>query len=234
MMISKMIQYGKMELYKYQRSGTTDYLDFNFNAALQQYNTDRSNNYWNGSLNQFVLNSGLAAKTCQGIFPSMQAAGSLVVNTTIANIGAALETAALASEFQNWGDTRFFYATPTVLLAISEYYKLNPQGNGIRYFTDDMFADQYFDGVKLGSSKIMFCPMKRYESTASFPAFWANMGLLLDQKSIFPVYSLPNEVTWTLDRSSGANLNLFKSIVFSGTFGLKYKNPLGGAILTIN
>jgi len=234
MMLSKMIQYGKMEMFKYEKSGTTDYLDFNFNAAMLQYRTDISNNYWNGSLGQFTLNSGLPAKTTQGVFPSMQAAGSLVTNTTIANIGAALETAALASEYNPWGDTRFFYATPTVLLQISEYYKNNTNGNGIRYDAYDMFANQYFESIRLGSSRIMFVPMKRFESTASFPAFWANMGLLLDQRSIFPVYSLPNEVTWTLDRSSGANLNLFKSIIFSGTFGIKFKNPLGSAILTIS
>ena len=100
-MLVKATRFGRMEMHKFMNAGATSgYIALNKRRLLDQYRADLSNIVWNGKLGEVPTASGAKAKTTQGIFPSMVAAGSPNAVTTIANVDAALEDMALSSQFQ--------------------------------------------------------------------------------------------------------------------------------------
>ena len=225
----KAIRFGKLELYKYMNAGTTDYIAVNRKEMLDQHRIDLSNAYWNGDRGEVTLSNGAKAKTMGGVFPLMQAAGSFNIATSAANLSAAVENLALNTEFGAWGDTRYLYGANRHLLALSKQYRSTLQ----RYYVGDKKAELYFEGIEMGSTKIVFVPMKRFEDSASFSPAWANRLILLDQESITPVIALEEEMGTTLDRRSGGTLNNFVDEWISATFSLKFNNPLASGWIDI-
>jgi hypothetical protein len=229
-MLAKAMRFGKMELYKYQNSGnTSNYIPMSRAKFMEQFRTDLSNIYWNGTRGQVKLADGSYAKTAGGIYPTMAAAGSHTATGSVANIGEILEDMALATEFKMYGDTRFLYATPKLLLALSKYYK----SELTRYVPKDQAANLTLTSLNLGSTQIVFVPMKRFEDTASFPVSWQSMMFLLDQDSITPKQAWGEETGTTLSRKDGGNLNTFEDDWISSTFSIEFVNPLGCSYATI-
>jgi len=225
----KAIRFGKMELYKYMNAGTTDYISVNRREMLDQHRIDLSNAYWNGERGEVTLANGAKAKTMGGIFPTMQAAGSFNISSSVANLQAAVENLALNTEFGAWGDTRYLYGANRHLLALSKLYRQTLQ----RYYVGDKKAELYFEGIQMGSTNIVFVPMKRFEDSASFPNSFANRLILLDQESITPVVAIAEEMGTTLDRRSGGTLNNFVDEWISATFSIKFNNPLASGWIDI-
>ena len=217
----KAIRFGKVELFKYLKAGTTDYISVNRKEMMDQHRIDISNAFWNGTIGEVTLTNGGKAKTMGGVFPTMQAAGSYSVLSSSANLQAAVEDLAINTEFGAWGQTRYLYAAPRWLLALSKLYR----GQLQRYLVGDTKAELYFQGIELGSTKIVFVPMKRFEDQASFPASFANRMILLDQESIKPCIMMAEEMGNTLDRRNGGTLNKYVDEWIDATFSIKFNNP---------
>jgi len=234
---AKGIQWGTRELEKWYRSGTTDYVSVNQKEMIRQYRVDISNTYWNGVLGQVNLSNGAVAKTADSIWSTMQKAGSPIVTTAMANIGAAIESAALQTEYNSVGQNmKYLYATPTLCRAISKYYK----DQLLRYnlyegsTSGGNTIDLTMDYINIGSSYITLVPFKRFEDTASFPASWQNMMFLLDQANIEPAYFMSEYMITTPDRRSGINLNTFNGTYMNGDFSIYFRNPLSSAAIIVS
>ena len=228
-MLVKAIRFGKMELYKYQNAGTTsNYLSMQKQRMLQQFRIDMSNVLWNGTQGEVTLANGMKAKTTGGLFPIMVAAGSPSSSTTIASLPQAVEQLALDTEFKALGHVRFLYATPRMLHNLSQEYKRTLT----RYAPDDEVAKLDLKAIDMGSSKIVFVPMKRFEEPSCFPSVWANRLILLDQESVSCVRVFPDEMGETLNREDGS-LNNFTDYWISTTMGVQFNNPLGSGYIDV-
>lgn len=229
-MFSRAMRFGKQELYKWYASGTTNYLEENQRNMIFQHRVDLQNAYWQGVMGEVTLSDGNKAKTMGGILDFMQKAGSLVVNCTTANIGQALEYAALNSQYKLWGSSRMLYATPTLQRAVSAYYRDTLQ----RYYVGDTKAELYFPTIDMGSEMIHQVPMQRFQDSASFPRQFSKYMFLIDQESIMPAYTLQEEMGTTLARTNNGTLNNFQDTWISCTQSIIFNNPLGCALIVVD
>ena len=233
-MVVKAMRFGKMELFKYQNAGSTaNYLSMQKQRMIQQFRIDLSNILWNGQQGEVtVTNSGATAsvaKTTGGIFEILTARAAPTVTTPAASVDAALETLALNTEMKAYGATRFLYGTPAQLHNLSQLYKRS----ATRYTPNDEIAKLQLTAVDIGSSKIVFVPMRRFADTASFPASWQNRLILLDQESVSIVQTWGEEMGETLDRRPGGTLQNYQDFWISTTFGVQFNNALGSGIINI-
>jgi hypothetical protein len=88
------------------------------------------------------------------------------------------------------------------------------------------------DSIEIGSTKVVFVPVKRFEEPSCFPAEFASRMILLDQESITPAFIFPEEMGQTGDRSRGFYNNYVDDWV-SATASIYFNNPLGGGWLDI-
>jgi hypothetical protein len=227
-LLVKAMRFGRVEMFKYQRAGTTDYLTMNKQRFMQQFRIDLSNIYWNGTQGEATLSDGTLAKTAGGVYPAMVTGGSPSTTTPVATIGEAVEEMALQTEFKSYGATKFLYGTPRYILALSKYYKQDL----VRYTPNDQWAKLGLSGVDIGSSRIVFVPIKRFEDTASFPVSWQKRLFLLDQESIVPKQMWGEEYGETLDRQQGVP-KTFKDYWVSANFSIAFFNPQGSAFVDI-
>ena len=224
-------RWGKMELAKYQKAGTlSNYIEKNKEYLYRQFRVSLSNIWWNGEQGEVTLASGTKAKTAGGVIPIMDQVGAPSYSATLANAPAAFEQLVLDTEFGEFGKTRFFYATPAYIHYLSEQYK----SVLTRYTPNDEWAKLNLKGVDIGSSKIVFVPVKRFETTSCFPATFSSTGILLDNENIEPCYLLPEESGDTLDRRNGGTLQNFVDSWISATFSMKFNNPLACGKLFIS
>tara|TARA_R110002020_G_scaffold220785_1_gene428731 strand:+ start:11323 stop:12567 length:1245 start_codon:yes stop_codon:yes gene_type:complete len=229
-MMIKAMRFGKMEMFKYKNAGvTSNYLTMQKQRLIQQFRIDLSNSLWNGERGEVSLANGQNAKVTGGLFPTMQSSGSPNVTTTVANLPQALEELALDTEFKALGATRFLYGTPRQIHALSQQYKRLLT----RYTPSDDIAKLGLNSIDMGSSKIVFVPMKRFEDPSSFPATWANRLILLDQEAVSCVQTWGEEMGETLPRKDGGSLNNFTDFWISTTFGVQFNNPLGSGWIDI-
>jgi hypothetical protein len=229
-MIAMSMRFGKMELYKLSNTGWfSNYLTMNRQRFINYYKTSISNIYWNGTQGEATLSGGEKAKTSGGVYQAMLAAGSMTVSATEATIGAAVEDLALSTEYGAYGQERFLYMTPKMHVLLSKYYK----DQLTRYTPDNMLANLMLKKLDIGSSAIVFVPMARWNSEASFGALWQRRMLLVDQAAITPLYALEEEYGSTLDRVDRGTRENFKDEWITGTFGLQYVNPLSGGIINV-
>ena len=228
--VIKAQRWGKMELEKYKNAGTlSNFLEMNKKRLYEQFRIDLSNIYWNGNMAEVTLASGDKAKTAGGVFPIMQQNGSPNAAVTLSNAPAALEELALDTEFGVYGQTRFVYGTPRVIHYVSKQYK----DQLVRYRPED---DEVFTNIKkidIGSSKLVFIPIKRFEEPSCFPSTWRSRLILLDQENIQPVYFLPEEMGETLARTHMGTLNNFTDHWIFATFSIEFYNPLACGWLDI-
>lgn len=221
--IVKAQRWGKKELEKYKRAGTlTNYIEMNKKRLYDQFRIDLSNIFWNGNMGEVTLANGDKAKTAGGVFPIMQQNGSPNASVTIANSGDALEELALDTEYGEYGATRFVYGTPRAIHYVTKQYK----NNLVRYAPKDKEVYTGLSSIDIGSSKIVFVPVKRFEEPSCFPAAWRSRLILLDNKNIQPVYFMPEDMGETLDRTNNGTLNNYKDHWISADFGMEFYNPL--------
>lgn len=229
-MLVKAMRFGRMELFKYENAGTTsNYLSMQKQRMLQQFRIDISNILWNGERGEVTLSNSAVAKTTGGIFPSMVAAGSPNSSVTLANSPQALEELALDTEFKAFGATRFFYATPRLVHFLAQEYKRSLT----RYSPNDEIAKLDLKAIDIGSTKVVFVPMKRFEEPSCFPAAWRSRGILLDQETLSCVQTWGEEMGETLSRVQGGTRENFKDFWVSTTFGVQFNNPLASGFLDI-
>lgn len=229
-MFVKARRYGKMELFKYMKAGTTsNYLALDRKRLLQQFRTDLSNAFWNGERGEVTLANGTVAKTCGGIFPLMLAAGSPSTITPVATLPGAVEDIALSTEFGEYGQTRFLYGTNRRLNDLSQAYKAPLT----RYAPNDMVARMNLNMISIGSSNIVLVPYNRFQSDASFPASWADRLILLDHDCLTPKHCFGEEMGDTLARQNGGTLDNYTDSWVSSTFSIEFNNPLACGYIDI-
>ena len=229
-MLAKAQRWGRMEYEKYSRAGTlSNYLAMQRKRLQDQFRTDLSNVYWNGRMAEVTLSNDQKAKTAGGIFPIMQQAGSAHASCAVANLPQTVEELALDTEYGVWGKRRFLYGAPRAIHYLSQQYKRNLT----RYAPNDMIANLGLEMIKMGSTEIVFVPVKRFEEASCFPTSWRSRMLLIDQEAIQPVYFFPEEAGQTLARTNNGTLQNYTDYWMTATFSIEYSNPLGGGYIDI-
>jgi len=232
-LLIKAQRWGAVEIEKYMRSGSSTgkaYVQANRQKMLEQFRIDLSNVYWNGNLGEVTLSGGEKAKTAQGIFPTMQQAGSPNTTVTLANSPQALEELVFETEFGSYGSTKFLYGTNRALYRISQQYKRDLT----RYTPNDMVAKLNLSSIDMGSTKVVFVPMERFRDRASFPDAFRKRVILLDQESVTPCYFMPEEMGDTLSRGKSGSYRNFVDNWISASFSIEFNNPLASGYLDIS
>lgn len=220
---------GKMEYHKYKNSKTlSSLLEKEKERMFLQMKVSLSNIYWNGNKAEVKLADGTPAKTAGGILPIMKLAGSPNSSVTLTNAPAALEELILDTEYGKYGQRRFLYGTPRAIHYLTQKYKASLT----RYAPNDMVAKLGLNSIDIGSSSIVFVPMKRFEEASCFSPDWRSRLILLDQENIVPKYALPEESGTLINRSNGGSSNAITTWV-SATASIEFNNPLASGWLDL-
>jgi len=224
-------RWARVELQKYVNAGTTNYLDVNKQQKMKQLRIDLFNSFWNGKRGEFTISSGYAAKAMGGVYPTMLAAGSANVTTSLAGLQAAFETTAFQTNFKTEGGTRFIYGTDEVLNEFSKIYK-QP---GLRYEPDNELANLKLKRIELGTMNFVLVPCELWKEESCFSADWQRRVIVLDQDTITPVKmkGIPAmNMGETLDLEKGVNQD-FADYWNTAQMSIEFNNPLASFILNI-
>ena len=238
-LLSKAICYGEVELYKLKNAASTsNFLEMERNNMYRQLRIDASNIFWNGVRGEVTLSNGRVAKTTGGIIPTMAAAQSPVVAsvdfTSTAAIRGAIEEVALSTEFQDYGDVRFLFATPQIILGVSQAYKSYGAESTVRYSPNDEIAKLALTEINLGSSRIVLVPFTRFSDTASFPASFRVTAYLLDLKNINLRSMWGERSGETPDNRTNGYRKNWKEVWVDMNIGVQFNNPLACGSIVFN
>jgi hypothetical protein len=219
-------RWAKVELQKYINQGTTNYIDVDKKQKMKQLRIDLFASYFNGHRGEYQIANGIIAKSMGGIFPSMQAAGSLSANPTLAGLQSAFEKLAFATNFKAEGGTRFIYGSDEMLYEFSKIYK-QP---GLRYEPNNETANLKLKRIEIGTQNWVLVPCELFRENSVFPDSWKNKLLFLDVESIRSVKmkGLPTyEMGATLDRRNNGTRENYQDWYCGAQFSLEFNNPLG-------
>lgn len=226
-------RWNRIERQKHINAGRTNYMELDQKEKMDQLRVDLFVSFFNGTRGEFALsNTNLPAKAMGGIFPSMQSAGSMFANPTIAGLKTSFEQLAFATNFKKEGATRFVYGTQEMLYELSKLYK-EP---GLRYAPNDTIGSMDLTMYKFGGMKFVPVPCELFKETACFPASWSRKILVLDQETIQPVKmkGIPGvEMGATLDKGPNGTREGFKDWYVQGNLSLRFNNPIGSFYLDI-
>lgn len=240
-LFNRSTEFGVIEMGKYLKQGTTNYVEMNRSRLADEFKYDLANTYWMGQQGNVILSNGKPAKAMGGISPIMAAAGSFQTTITPANILEGVRQACLNTLYSKAGASKFLYIHPQWIDELQKQYK-QPL---IRFVPDvpggdsAHTADFVLQGMKFGHTTVVLVPMQRFEPlSGSFPPSWFKKGFLLDNASIIPQFCefFPEKWGQVRSRNNGNEntLNLYDIEYIQGSLSLEYNNPLGGAILNIN
>jgi len=219
-------RWGRVELQKYQNLGRTNYLDIDKAEKMNQLRNDLFVSFFNGTRGEFKLASGIAAKAMGGIYPTMQAAGSMSANPTTAGLRSSFEQLGFKTNYKAEGGVRMMYACDEMLYEVSKVFK-DP---GVRYAPNDRIADLNLYEYKIGSMRFVPVSTELFKEASCFPASWARKILVLDQETITPVKmkGIPaTNMGSTLDKGENGTREGFKDFYVEGNLSLRFNNPLG-------
>lgn len=225
-------RWTRVELLKHQNSGTTDFLVKDKKEKMRQLRTDLFVSFFNGTRGEFRLTNNYLAKSMGGILPTMQAAGSMNANPTVAGLRTAFETLAFRTNHKKEGGTRMIYATDEMLYELSKIFK-DP---GLRYAPNDKVADMNLMEYRLGSMKFVPVSCELFKEQSCFPKDWARKMLILDQETITPVKmkGLPAmNIGGTLPRGSRGTREDFEDGYIEANLSLMFNNPVGSFTLDV-
>lgn len=230
----KVIRYGEVELHKLKNAAVTNnFLEMERNAMFQQFRIDMSNAFWNGEKGEFVLSDNTPAKSTQGVFPFMVAAGSPNANSTSATLADAFEDVVLQSEFGDHGAVRFAFMDPRTHLTLAKAYK-QPGGTSLTRYepTDDSVTKLNLKEIDIGSSRIVLVPFARFRDNASYPVAFKDRIVILDLKNINLAQLWAERSGTTLGRTEGVP-KLFKDLWVDANMGVEFFNPLACAFIDV-
>lgn len=225
-------RWGRIERQKHLNAGRTNYLQLDQEERMEQLRLDLFISFFNGTRGEFQLAGGLPAKAMGGIFPSMQAAGSLFGNPTLAGLRSTFEKLAFATNHLKEGATRFIYATDEMLYELSKIFK-DP---GLMYTPNDSVAKLNLKQYEIGTMKFVPVPCELFKDQACFPASWSRKLLVLDQETISPcrMKGIPMlEMGATLDKGPNGTREGLKDWYVQGNLSLEFNNPLGSFYVDI-
>lgn len=225
-------RWGRVEQLKHLNSGTTNFLDKDKKEKMRQIRTDLFNSFFNGTRGEFRLANGLPAKSMGGIYPSMQAAGSMNANPTLAGLRSAFETFAFKTNHKKEGGVRMIYGTAEILYELAKIFK-DP---GLRYAPSDRVADMGLTEYNLGNMKFVPVVCELFKEQSCFPKEWARKLLVVDQETVAPVKmkGLPAMFSGTtLDKGANGTREGFKDWYVEANLSLRFNNPLGSFWLDV-
>ena len=225
-------RWSRLELLKHQNAGTTNFLERDKAEKMRQMRTDLFVSFFNGNRGEFRISNSYLAKAMGGIFPTMQAAGSMSANPTLAGLRAAFETLAFATNFKKEGGTRFIYGTDEMLYELSKIFK-DP---GLRYAPNDTVANMNLMEYRLGSMRFVPVSCELFKEQSCFPQEWARKLLILDQETISPVKmkGLPSMyIGSTLDRGAKGTREAFQDGYIEANMSLMFNNPIGSFTIDV-
>ena len=231
MLMSKGRIYGAMEWEKIKNKGRhSGWLEKEWAALLEQQRLDISNAIWMSKKGEVTLPSGLKAKQMNGIWHSMKEAGSPSLECTKATIVPCFEQLAEITEFGSVGETRFVFATTTVIRRISEAYK----GDKTRYNPNDRIAALNLNSIDIGSSNLVLVPFNRFKDEASFPKMFQKMFFIIDWSNIeVGEFWAPGMIANLADERGNGGKTLKKEMGVTATITLFHNNPLSCGYATI-
>mgnify|MGYP003634295719 CR=1 FL=1 len=217
-------RWDKIELTKWENTGTTNFLDVDKEQKKKQLRVDLFVSYFNGHRGEYALANSKIAKSMGGIYPSMVAAGSLSANPTVAGLQAAFEQLAFITNFKAESATRFIYGTQQNLNNFSKIYK-QP---GLRYTPDNEMANLNLTMIEFGGMKFVLVPCELFREQSCFPASWSKRLLVLDLDTIRPVKmkGIPAfDMGSTLSRGANGSRENYKDWWCSAQLSLEMNNP---------
>lgn len=225
-------RWSKVERQKYINQGTTNYMDMDMAEKMKQLRTDLFVSFFNGTRGEFKLASTIPAKAMGGILPTMQAAGAMTGNPTVAGLRSQFETLAFKTNYKAEGGTRMIYGTAEMLYELSKVFK-DP---GLRYAPSDSIAKMDLKQYELGQMKFVPVACELFKEQACFPASWQRKLLILDQETINPVKmkGIPAmDSDTTLDKGGNGTREGFKDWYVEANLSLRFNNPLGSFTLDV-
>lgn len=234
-LFNRSTSFGVVEMGKYKKLGTTNYVEMNLETLIQEYKYDLANTFWMGKAGNVTLSNGTPAKSMGGIAQTMYAAGSFQVSATPANLLDAVRQACLNTLYSKKGNTKYLLIHPKWIDAIQTQYK-QPL---VRFAPmDGKNLDLELAMIDFGHTKVVLVGMQRFEArSGSFPPSWEKKGFLLDYTSLNPRYCsfFPEHMDTIASRVNGnkSTLNLFDITYMQGSLTLEYDNPMGGAIINV-
>lgn len=225
-------RWNRIERQKHINSGRTNYLEMDQKEKMIQLKTDLFVSFFNGTRGEFALANGQPAKAMGGIFPTMQAAGSMFGTPTLAGLRSQFQTLAFKTNFKKEGGVRMIYGAAEPIFNLSSVFK-DP---GLRYAPNDHIADLNLMEYKIGEMRFVPVVCELFKEQACFPKEWANRLLVLDQETISPVKMRGIEAMnsgATLDKGPAGTREAFKDWYVEANLSLQFNNPLGSFWLDI-
>lgn len=225
-------RWARIERQKHINSGRTNYMELDQKEKMDQLRTDLFVSFFNGTRGEFTLANGQPAKAMGGIFPTMQAAGSMFGTPTLAGLRSQFETLAFKTNHKKEGGVRMIYGTDEMLYALSSIFK-DP---GIRYTPNDRIADMNLTEYNIGNMRFVPVTCELFKEQACFPKDWARRLLVLDQETISPVKMKGIEAMGsgaTLDKGANGTREAFKDWYVEANLSLQFNNPLGSFYLDV-
>jgi hypothetical protein len=225
-------EFGREELWTYNRVGTTNYVPMTRDQLRKQYKMDLVASYWNGKRGEVTLSDGKVGKTMGGIYPTMLAAGSPYITTTLSTIVDGIFTAAYQSRFDSGENLKFLYGRPEAISKISREVKMDKMW----WESTNAFGAEFkLEMISDASNRIVLVPCGTFERrSGTLPDFYENLLFLLPQQKIKPVIMWGMRVGAVDSReNNSATLATSKVEYIEGTLSQKMPNPLEAAIIKL-
>lgn len=230
-LLSSSITYGMLELQKFQSQNYLDnWLQTEYDRMINHFRVSISNTMWYSKRGEYTLSDGTPAKSTEGIYQSLVNRQGPVISTPLSSLQYAVRDAALNTEFGNYGDTKYLFGTNRRLLSLSEQLKTQPT----RYVPNDEIAKLDLKKIDIGSTEIVFVPMKRFEDDASFPREFRDFMFLINPELIVPMkirnWSATGEY---INRRNGGGTNNSLTRWIQDSIGFKINLAQGNALIKI-
>jgi voltage-gated potassium channel Kch len=226
-------RWNRMELAMFNNAGRTNYLVSDKEETMRQMRVDLHNAFWNGQRGEFRISNNYVTKAMGGIFPTMQAAGSMNGTTSTAGLKSMFKSFAFKTNFKKEGSTRFIYGTAEILSELSDVFK-EP---AVRYAPNDTISSMDLEMYKVGQMKFVPVACELFRDQSCFPKDWARRIFVLDQESISPcrMKGIPfMNIGGTLDRGANGTRENFKDWYIEANLSMQFNNPLGSYYINIS
>lgn len=226
-------QFGREEMWTYQHAGTTNYPEMNRSQLRKQFMMDLVGQFINGKRGEMTLSDGTVAKTMNGVYPTMVAAGSPYLTTTLTNIVDGLFKAAFMCRYGKGLNRKYVLAKPELISQISRTVK---QDKMWWEASNDFGAQFKLEMISDASNELVLVPCGSMGGIGRFlPDFYEKLVLILDYESIRPVIMWDMRVGEVGSREkNSATLSTVDVEYIEGTLSQEYENPLGGAYLNVS
>lgn len=223
-------RWTRAELQEYQNSGTTDMLNYDKQQMMELAMEDIFISLWDGTMAEYdiTLPNGTVqskARTTQGIYRALIAAGAQHMTSTSATFASDFSTLCFATNAKSSNSVRYLFATPQLFYKLDGILK-----DPIRYTPSDQRYDMNLMQYDIGGMTFVKVPIPVFAERGLFGADWANRLFCLDMANISTVklkgYDL-FELGETPDKKGGTSLQDYKDWWLHSCYGMEFKDPTG-------